>query len=79
MRLTVANSLRTAIDKLAGAPTADVSSNEQTINEIKPDTPCKHAACGARYSQTEQEQPSVCRYHAGVPIFHEGTQVNVVE
>jgi hypothetical protein len=76
MKLTVANSLQTAIDKLVNVPKTDISENGEYNNEIKPDTPCKHATCGARYTTVDREQSTRCRFHPGVPIFHEGKLKN---
>lgn len=72
MKLTVAASLQSALERLSAAPKADANPTETANDEIKLDTPCKHAACGARYTVAEQEQATSCRFHPGVPIFHEG-------
>jgi cysteine and histidine-rich domain-containing protein len=72
MKLIVASSLQAALDKLANAPLSNTSVNEPSSEDIKPGTPCRHAACGARYTTADEEQMSRCQYHPGVPIFHEG-------
>ncbi|CAF0792129.1 unnamed protein product [Adineta ricciae] len=72
MKLTVGASLRTALDKLSNTAKTNTNEIEQINDEIKPGTPCKHAACGARYTTVEEEQATPCRFHPGVPIFHEG-------
>jgi hypothetical protein len=72
MKLTVATSLQTALEKLSTAQQTDTTKKEDINNEIKPGTSCKHAACGAQYTTVEQEQATICKFHPGVPIFHEG-------
>ncbi|CAF1195152.1 unnamed protein product [Adineta steineri] len=72
MKLTVATSLQTALDKLTNTPKADGTQKEQTSEDIKPGTPCRHSTCTAQYTTVEQEQATSCRFHPGVPIFHEG-------
>ncbi|UJR32708.1 hypothetical protein I4U23_020167 [Adineta vaga] len=72
MKLTIAPSLQAALEKVSSTTKSDTNQNEQNNDEIKPDTPCKHATCGARYTTVEQEQATPCRFHPGVPIFHEG-------
>ncbi|BGP30165.1 hypothetical protein JCM10296v2_001917 [Rhodotorula toruloides] len=41
--------------------------------EVKKGTRCKRKACGKEY-EGEDRQDGECRYHAGVPIFHEGSK-----
>lgn len=72
LKLTIVSSLQTALDKLSLTTKTDSNQTEINTNEIKPGTPCRHAACGTQYTTVEQEQSSTCRYHPGVPIFHEG-------
>jgi hypothetical protein len=72
MKLTVATSLQTALQKLVNTSKTDTAKKEQTNDEIKPGTLCKHAACGAVYTTIDQEQATPCKFHPGVPIFHEG-------
>jgi len=72
MKLTVAASLKTALEKLSNASKTDNNQNEVINTEIKPGTPCKHATCGVQYTTADQEQATFCRFHPGVPIFHEG-------
>jgi hypothetical protein len=75
MKLTVATSLQTALEKISNASKTDTALNEQTNNDIKQGTLCKHAACGALYTTPDQEQATQCKFHPGVPIFHEGKMV----
>lgn len=70
--LIVAPSLKTALEKLNANPQTAASASEQKTDDIKPGTPCKHSACGQVYTTSDQEQLTRCRYHPGVPIFHEG-------
>lgn len=72
MKLTVAPSLRTAIEKLSNTSKSDNDQKDLKTDEIKPGTPCRHASCGAQYTTIEQEQTTTCKFHPGVPIFHEG-------
>jgi cysteine and histidine-rich domain-containing protein len=73
MKLIVAPSLHMAIDKLVNSSSMNDSQMELTTDKIKPGTPCKHATCTVQYTTLDQEQSTRCRYHPGVPIFHEGT------
>jgi hypothetical protein len=79
MKLTVATSLQTALDKLTNVPKADTTHNEQINNDIKPGTTCKHASCGVVYTTPDQEQATQCQFHPGVPIFHEGKKYFILE
>lgn len=72
MKITVATSLQSALEKLSNNTKCDTEQNENKTDEIKPGTICKHASCGAQYTTIEQEQATTCRFHPGVPIFHEG-------
>ncbi|CAF3763514.1 unnamed protein product [Rotaria socialis] len=72
MKLAVAASLKAALEKQVNTPTADGNQKEQNTNVIKPGTACKHATCAALYTTADQEQITSCRFHPGVPIFHEG-------
>lgn len=72
LKLTVAASLRTALDKICSTTKTDLNQIELNTNEIKPGTPCRHSTCGQQYTTVDQEQATICRYHPGVPIFHEG-------
>ncbi len=74
MKLTVAASLQTALEKLSNTSKTDSAHPEEMNDQIKPGTPCRHAACGAQYTTADQEQATSCRFHPGVPIFHEGKQ-----
>ena len=73
MPLIVAPSLHAALEKLTNNPQANASQGDQSSDEIKPGTPCRHTACGARYTTADEAQETRCRYHSGVAIFHEGT------
>ncbi|CAF2713282.1 unnamed protein product [Rotaria sp. Silwood2] len=72
MKLTVASSLKTALEKLTNTAKVDTNKEDQINDDIKPGTPCKHASCGVEYTTVDQEQVTSCRFHPGVPIFHEG-------
>lgn len=72
MKFNVSNSLKAALEKLTPATVTADTLVESANDEIKPDTPCRHATCGARYVNAAQAQITRCRYHPGVPIFHEG-------
>ena len=72
MKLTVAASLKTALEKLTDTSTTDLGQIEAPTNEIKPGTICRHTACGVQYTTPEQVQAAPCRFHPGVAIFHEG-------
>lgn len=78
MKLIVAPSLQTALDKLCNTPKVDATQNVQANDEIKPGTPCKHAACTTQYTTSEQEQATSCQFHPGVPIFHEGKKEKIL-
>lgn len=73
MKLTVSASLKSALEKLAESPQTALNQNQQETDEIKPGAPCRHTACGARYTTVNQEQMTRCQYHPGVAIFHEGS------
>ncbi|CAF0952119.1 unnamed protein product [Brachionus calyciflorus] len=66
---TIAPSLKTALEKL----TEVKQTNEvtETNDQIPVDTPCKNAACQARY-RDEKSNLEKCTYHSGVAVFHEG-------
>jgi len=72
MKLKVATSLQTALEKLNNTAKPDTTTNEPITDEIKPGTTCKHASCGAVYTTPDEEQATQCQFHPGVPIFHEG-------
>lgn len=72
LNLTVSSSLRTALEKLNNTTKTGETSKLSASNEIKPGTPCKHSSCGAVYTTPDEEQATTCRFHPGVPIFHEG-------
>ncbi|CAF3630023.1 unnamed protein product, partial [Rotaria sordida] len=72
MKLTVSTSLQEALEKLAITPKVNTNQKEQFNDEVKPGTSCKHASCGVLYTTVDQEQATPCRFHPGVPIFHEG-------
>lgn len=40
---------------------------------VEKGTACKRKACGERYDG-ESRADEECRYHAGAPIFHEGSK-----
>jgi hypothetical protein len=78
MKLIVATSLQTALEKLSNTPKGDATQTAQANDEIKPGTLCKHAACGAQYTTNEQEEATPCKFHPGVPIFHEGKNERLI-
>ena len=43
--------------------------NEDDVKEVNPETSCFNAGCKATYGD---KNASVCLYHEGVPVFHEG-------
>jgi hypothetical protein len=76
MKLIVASSLKTALEKLSPNTNTNADQKEELTNDIKPGTPCRHAACGMQYTTPDQVQATICRFHPGVPIFHEGKKQN---
>jgi len=72
MPLKVSPNLQPALDKLAASRTINNTDQETISDDVKPGTQCKHAACTAQYTTSDEEQKTHCRYHPGAPIFHEG-------
>jgi len=70
LKSTISPSLQKELAKLA-----ETSSHENIIpvsrKEITAGTLCKHGGCNQTYVN-ESSNDSVCNYHPGVPIFHEG-------
>ncbi|XP_053312522.1 cysteine and histidine-rich domain-containing protein 1 [Spea bombifrons] len=71
LQLKVSASLKQALEKLRLSTENEPEAAEEDTGEIKAGTPCKNAGCLKTFAgpQTNEE---ICRYHAGVPIFHEG-------
>ncbi|ESO84272.1 hypothetical protein LOTGIDRAFT_155607 [Lottia gigantea] len=71
IKITVANSLKTALDKLSLESNNDnnIEGNDESVIEIG--TSCKNNACGATY-EGEASNEQTCTSHPGQPVFHEG-------
>jgi hypothetical protein len=72
MKFTVASNLKAALEKLSTNTNTNADSQVASNNDIKPGTPCRHATCGFQYTTPEEAQATICKFHPGVPIFHEG-------
>ncbi|XP_063286912.1 cysteine and histidine-rich domain-containing protein 1 [Pelobates fuscus] len=71
LQLKVSASLKQALEKLKLSSGNDQIVTDEETGEIKIGTSCKNGGCLKTFAgpQTNEE---VCRYHTGVPIFHEG-------
>lgn len=67
---SVVPALKEAIDSLVPKKASKTAVKDGPI-EIPIGTNCKNGGCNCKYSSPEAEE-SECRYHPGVPIFHEG-------
>ncbi|CAH1799897.1 unnamed protein product [Owenia fusiformis] len=69
---TVAGSLKSALErKLNQLKIQNDQTEEADDGTVKPGTTCKNNACSCQYIN-EDSDIEICRYHPGVPIFHEG-------
>ncbi|KAK7497406.1 hypothetical protein BaRGS_00011450 [Batillaria attramentaria] len=73
LKVTFGASLRTQLEKLKIEEQSkpEVSSPDGDAQAVTIGTQCKNNACKCSYQGPESSSES-CRYHPGVPIFHEG-------
>ncbi|XP_069495495.1 cysteine and histidine-rich domain-containing protein 1 isoform X2 [Ambystoma mexicanum] len=71
LQLKVASSLMQALDKLKLCTQNEEEQNGDNSGEIKIGTSCKHGGCSKTYDGL-QSSGEMCKFHSGVPIFHEG-------
>jgi hypothetical protein len=77
LRVKVANSLKSLLARLKSQEDREEEKVEMVDQEMGDDvdveigTPCKNKGCQTMYYGADVELTN-CRYHPGVPIFHEG-------
>jgi len=68
---TVASALKEAIDSYKVKAPVVAASTGLAAGEIAVGTSCKNSGCTYSYTGSSTDNDE-CRYHSGVPIFHEG-------
>uniref|UniRef100_A0A8C5QHX9 Cysteine and histidine rich domain containing 1 n=1 Tax=Leptobrachium leishanense TaxID=445787 RepID=A0A8C5QHX9_9ANUR len=71
LQLKVSVSLKQSLEKLKLSSANDQIVADEETGEIKIGTSCQNGGCLKTFAGP-QSNAEVCRYHAGVPIFHEG-------
>ncbi|KAK3098877.1 hypothetical protein FSP39_023910 [Pinctada imbricata] len=71
LNVTVSSSLKQALHRHMEKLSLEPQTVENDSSEVQLGTSCKNNACKACY-QGEHSNNETCRYHPGVPIFHEG-------
>lgn len=69
--VVIAPSLKSQLEKLRLNETSSESAQEFSEVAVAYGTTCKNGGCKKSYSGPESNN-EVCKYHPGVPIFHEG-------
>lgn len=69
--ITIAQSLKQALEKRKEEECENSEDAEESTIGVKVGENCKNNGCRACY-EDEQSNLDLCKYHPGIPIFHEG-------